>query len=92
MSGAYVNGCCGTIAQLETKGAAIALALMMATEYNEAKNTRRTNYKKAQRIFDFICSNVNLPDVKASEMDRIEPFVKSLLDELRFHRPENCDS
>lgn len=83
-----VSCCCGTVAQIETKGAAIALALMMATSYCEAKNTRRTNYKKAQRIFDFICSNVNLPDVKTSGMAQLEPMVRSMLEELRFHRPE----
>lgn len=83
-----VSCCCGTVPQIETKGAAIALALMMATTYCEAKNTKKTNYKKAQRIFDFICSNVNLPDVKASEMAQLEPMVRSMLEELRFHRPE----
>lgn len=83
-----VNCCCGTVPQIETKGAAIALALMMATSYCEAKNTKKTNYKKAQKIYDFICSNVNLPDVKASEMAQLEPMVRSMLEELRFHRPE----
>lgn len=83
-----VNCCCGTIAQLETKGAAVALALMMATRYCEAKGGSRTNYKKAQKIYDFIVGNVNLPDVKASEMAQLEPMVRSMLEELRFHRPE----
>ena len=87
-----VSCCCGTVAQIETKGAAIALALMMATSRCEAKNTRRTNFKKAQRIFDFICSNVNLPDVKASEMAQLEPYFKSVLEELHFHRQKECES
>ena len=83
-----VSCCCGTVAHIETKGAAIALALMMATTYCEAKNTKKTNYKKAQKIYDFIIQNVNLPDVKVSEMEHLEPYVKSVLEELRFHRPE----
>lgn len=79
MSSAYVNSCCGSAAQLETKGAAIALALMMATDYCEAKNTRRTNYKKAQKIFDFICRNVNLPDVKSDPMDGLNAQLGGLM-------------
>ena len=31
---------------------------------------------------------LNLPDVKVSEMEHLEPYVKSVLEELRFHRPE----
>ena len=83
-----VSCCCGTVAQIETKGAAIALALMMATTYCEAKNTKKTNYKKAQKIYDFIIRNVNLPDVKVNEMEHLQLYVKSVLEELRFHRPE----
>lgn len=79
MCGAYANACCGSIAQLETKGAAIALALVMATDYCEARNTRRINYKKAQKLFDFICSNVNLPDVKAEPMDGLSAKLGGLM-------------
>ena len=79
MSSAYVNACCGSAAQLETKGAAIALALMMATDYCETKNTKRINYKKAQKIFDFICRNVNLPDVKEDPMDGLNAQLGGLM-------------
>ena len=70
-------GCGSTV--IDSKGAAIALALMMATNYCEAKNTRRTNYKKAQKIFDFICRNVNLPDVKSDPIDGLNAKLGGLI-------------
>ena len=44
-----VSCCCGTVAQIETKGAAIALALMMATTYCEAKNTKKQTTRRRRR-------------------------------------------
>lgn len=49
--------------QLESKSAALLYALSVATKYND-KGGNEINYKKAQKVFEFINANVELPDLK----------------------------
>lgn len=69
-------GCCSTV--IDSKGIAIAFAVMMSLEYPGGGRSPRVNYRKAQKLFDFICSNVNLPDVKKNELDFADSILKGI--------------
>lgn len=71
-------GGCSTTA-IDSKGTAIAFAILMSSSYCGQNHTRRVNCKKAQKIFDFICSNVNLPDVKPDPMDGLNAKLGGLM-------------
>ncbi len=68
---------CGSTA-IDSKGSAIAFAIMMSIEYPGLNKPPRVNYQKAQKLFDFICSNVNLPDVKKNELDFADSILKGV--------------
>lgn len=70
-------GCGSTV--IDSKGAAIAFAVMLSLEYPRGCKSQRVNYQKAQKLFDFICSNVNLPDVKAEPMDGLSAQLGGLM-------------
>ena len=69
-------GCCSTV--IDSKGAAIAFAVMMSVEYPGGGKSPRVNYKKAQKLFNFISANVNLPDVKKNELDIADSILKGV--------------
>lgn len=69
-------GCCSTA--IDSKGAAIAFAVMMSLEYPGGGKSPRVNYRKAQKLFDFICGNVNLPDLKKNELDFADSILKGI--------------
>lgn len=73
-------GCCSTA--IDSKGSAIAFAVMMSLIYPGGGKSPRVNYRKAQKLFDFICSNVNLPDVKKSELDFADSILKGISQQL----------
>lgn len=83
MESAFSLGCgCGTTV-IDSKGAAMMFAIMMSSAYCGSSSTRRINYKKAKRLFDFICANVNLPEVRPDCMgfaDNIIRVVSEFID------------
>ena len=80
----YGCGCgCGLVT-LDTKGAAIAFALIMST--SRCEKSSRVNYAKAQKIFDFICSNVKLPDVRPNQAECAEALVKTLAETISMQK------
>lgn len=93
MEGNYVLGLsgrgCGTFS-IETKGAAIAFAIMYSVEYT-SNGKNRVNYKKAQKIFDFICKNVQLPDVRQDPMSSAGDMIKAALGGLKEKQPDASD-
>lgn len=79
MDSVYSLGCGSYTAAIESKGAAMFFAILMSSSYCGQNNIRRINYKKAQRLFDFICSNINLPDVKTEPMDGLNAQLGGLV-------------
>lgn len=67
----------------KSKAGAMSFAILMNTTMTEA-GARTINYDEAQKLFDFICASVNLPDV---ERDAMGDMVDALKD-IRKDFPE----
>ena len=62
-----------------------AEALKYAIEFTETiglSDANRVNYDEAQKLFDFICKNVELPDVRPNPADGLVEFAKQFIEEL----------
>ena len=62
-----------------------AEALKYALEYTETvelSGPNRVNYDQAQELFDFICKNVELPDVRPNPADGLVEFAKKYIEKL----------
>ena len=67
----------------KSKAGAMSFAILMNTTMTEA-GARAVNYDEAQKMFDFICASVNLPDVERDAMgDMVE-----VLKEVRKDKPD----
>ena len=62
-----------------------AEALKYAIEFTETVNISEpntVNYEAAQELFNFICKNVELPDVKPNPADGLVEFAKEYIEKL----------
>lgn len=66
---------------LRSKADAIKYAIEF-TEIVELHGSNRVNYDAAQELFDFICKNVNLPDVRPNPADGLVEFAKEYIKKL----------
>ena len=66
---------------LQSKADAIKYAIEF-TEIVELHGSNKVNYDAAQELFDFICKNVNLPDVKPNPADGLVEFAKGYIEKL----------
>lgn len=66
---------------LQSKADAIKYAIEF-TEIVELHGSNRVNYDAAQELFNFICKNVNLPDVKPNPADGLVEFAKEYIEKL----------
>lgn len=74
----------GTVGpQLISKASAVIYAIQLCISYNEKSKTCSIDTKKAQKIFNFITQNVNLPDVAKDTYSEIaedfKPYVENIL-------------
>lgn len=76
---------------IDSKGSAIAFAIMLSTELYGENKSRRVNYGKAQKLFDFICSNVKLPDVKTDGLGIAEALMKGIQESIGLQSREAHD-
>lgn len=84
-----VYSLCGSVAApIDSKGSAISFAIVMCSSFSEKSKTRSVDYKKAQKLFDFICSNVKLPDVKPDGMEQAGAMINGLIESLRMQKTE----
>ncbi|MBO7281047.1 MAG: hypothetical protein J6V00_07790 [Bacteroidaceae bacterium] len=70
-----------SINDLQSKADAIKYAIEF-TEIVELHGSNRVNYDAAQELFDFICKNVNLPDVRPNPADGLVEFAKEYIEKL----------
>ena len=70
-----------SISDLQSKADAIKYAIEF-TEIVELHGPNRVNYDAAQELFDFICKNVNLPDVRPNPTDGLVEFAKKYIEKL----------
>ena len=65
----------------KSKAGAMFFAILMNTTMTEA-GARTINYDEAQKLFDFICASVNLPDVERDAMGDIVEVLKEVRKDL----------
>lgn len=70
-----------SINDLQSKADAIKYAIEY-TEIVELQGPNKVNYDAAQELFDFICKNVELPDVRPNPADGLVEFAKEYIEEL----------
>lgn len=71
----YVGGSDMTV--FKSKAGAMSFAILMNTTMTEAE-TRVINYDETQKLFDFICASVNLPDVERDAMGDMVDALKEV--------------
>lgn len=61
-----------------------AEALQFAIEFtaNVSMGGRRTDLEAAKELYDFICKNVELPDVRPNPADGLVEFAKGYIEKL----------
>lgn len=61
-----------------------AEAIQFAIEFTASASMggRKADLEAAKELYDFICKNVNLPDVKPNPADGLVEFVKKYIEEL----------
>lgn len=69
-------GMCG----FQTKAEALQYAINFTATITD--NGTKANYEAAQELFDFICNNVKLPDIKGESLDGFMDKSSALLDSL----------
>lgn len=60
-------------------------ALKFAIEFtasSDMSGSRTFDKEKAQELFDFICKNVELPDVRVNAADGLVEFAKEYIEKL----------
>lgn len=67
----------------KSKAGAMSFAILMNTTMTET-GARTINYDEAQKLFDFICARVSLPDVERDAMGDIVEVLK----EVRKENPD----
>ena len=77
-------GLCGSFSpQINSKASAVTYAIQLCTSYNEKSRTCSVDTKKAQKIFNFITQNVDLPDVNkdayAEIAEDFKPHIEGIL-------------
>lgn len=77
----YVGGSDMTV--FKSKAGAMSFAILMNTTIN-SEGQRVIDYDETQKLFDFICASVNLPDV---ERDAMADMVDALKEVRRDSPP-----
>lgn len=63
---------------ITSKGSAMSFAIRMTMSFSEDdKNV--INYEEAQKLFDFICKNVELPEVEKDSMDGLVQMLEKTI-------------
>lgn len=75
---------------LQSKADAIKYAIEF-TEIVELHGPNKVNYNAAQELFDFICKNVELPDVRPNPADGLVEFAKEYIEKLAKVKDEVQD-
>lgn len=69
--------------QINSKASAVTYAIQLCTTFNEKSKTCSVDTKKAQKIFNFITHNVELPNVAkdayAEIAEDFKPYLESVL-------------
>lgn len=69
----YFSGSDMTV--FKSKAGAMSFAILMNTTIN-TEGRRKIDYDETQKLFDFICASVNLPDVERDAMGDMVDALK----------------
>lgn len=75
------------IASFQTKAEALQYAINFTA--TDTDNGTKANYEAAQELFDFICKNVKLPDIKGDASEKFYEQAVGMLAALK-PEPEKC--
>lgn len=67
--------------RFSSKAGALEFAIVMNTVGDE-NGRAKVDYKEAKKLFDFICSNVSLPDVPRDSSDGISEVYSKMMEYL----------
>ena len=73
MYSSFVGGSDMTV--FKSKAGAMSFAILMNTTIN-TEGRRMIDYDETQKLFDFICASVNLPDVERDAMGDMVDALK----------------
>lgn len=65
-----------------SKAGAMSFALMMSLSVSE-NGDKVLDYEKTKKLFDFICENVNLPDVEKDATAEVVEMLSAAVKELQ---------
>ena len=65
-----------------SKAGAMSFALVMSLSVSE-NGDKVVDYEKAKKLFDFICENVNLPDVEKDATAEVVEMLSAAVKELQ---------
>lgn len=68
--------------KIESKSTAIQYAIDTTVTFDEDGN-KKINFDKAKEVFDFICQNVDLPDVPKGLFDNMDVNIEKLKEQIR---------
>lgn len=60
-----------------------ALKYSLESTRNFKDNTIIYDFDRAQKLYDFICTNVNLPDVEPEPLKEFTPLINVLIDKIK---------
>ena len=79
----FALGISGIKPQINSKASAVTYAIQLCTSFSAKSNTCSVDVKKAQKIFNCITQNVELPDVAkdtyAEIAEDFKPYLESIL-------------
>ena len=81
MYSSFVGG--SDMTAFKSKAGAMSFAILMNTTV-DSEGRRIVDYDSSQKMFDFICASVNLPDVERDAMGDIVEVLK----EVRKDKPD----
>ncbi len=64
------------------KSKAEAVKYALESTYKLEDKQISHQYDKAQKLFDFITKNVNLPDVAKDPIEELSPIINSIVDKI----------
>ena len=78
--------------KIESKSTAIQYAIDTTVTFDEDGN-KKINFDKAKEVFDFICQNVDLPDVPNGLFDNMDEKIKELKEQIgeKLSDTESCE-
>lgn len=68
--------------KIESKSTAMQYAIDVTTTYDEDGH-KTFNLDLAKKVFDFICQNVDLPDVPKGLFDGMDEKIKELKEQIK---------